>query len=96
MVYLSVTDWLSEYDVENGLIKHVYCNRPLSKGEKRFNQTHAGVRSTFKRVFGVLKLHYDMGKVYYPGLGRNRTRVELMCIAHNIKRGLLIRQGPYA
>ena len=41
-------------------------------------------------------IHYDMGKVYYPGLGRNRTRVELMCIANNIKRGLLIRQGPYA
>jgi hypothetical protein len=39
-----------------------------------------------------------MGKVRHLGLGRNRTRtrVELMCVAHNIKRGLSIRQGQYA
>ena len=53
-------------------------------------------RSTVERVFGVLKLHYAMGKARYLGLGRNRTRVELMCVAHNIKRGLSIRQGQCA
>jgi hypothetical protein len=37
-----------------------------------------------------------MGKARYVGLGRNRTRVELMCVAHNIKRGLSIIQGQYA
>ena len=64
--------------------------------EVPFNQTHAGVRSTVERVFGVLKQHYAMGKARYLGLGRNRTRVELMCVAHNIKRGLSIRQGQCA
>jgi hypothetical protein len=44
---------------------------------------------------GVLKLNYAMGKARYLGLGRNRTRVELMCVAHNMKRGLSIRQGQY-
>ena len=37
-----------------------------------------------------------MGKARYLGLGRNRTRVELMCVAHNMKRGLSIRQEQYA
>jgi IS5 family transposase len=58
-----------------------------------FNQKNAGVRSIVERVFGVLKLHYAIGKARYLGLGRNRTRVELMCVAHNIKRGLSIKQG---
>jgi IS5 family transposase len=90
------TDWLTARGIENRLIKRTYRNRPLSQEDKVFNQTHAGVRSTVERVFGVLKLHYAMGKASYLGLGRNRTRVELMCIAHNMKRGLSIRQGQYA
>ena len=49
------TDWLSERYIANRPIKRAYCNPPLSKVEKRFNQTHAGVRSTVERVFGVLK-----------------------------------------
>jgi IS5 family transposase len=90
------TDWLTARGIENRLIKRAYRNRPLSQEDKVFNQTHAGVRSTVERVFGVLKLHYAMGKARYLGLGRNRTRVELMCIAHNMKRGLSIRQGQFA
>ena len=90
------TDWLTTRGIENRLIKRAYRNRPLSQEDKVFNQTHTGVRSTVERVFGVLKQHYAMGKARYLGLGRNRTRVELMCVAHNIKRGLSIRQGQYA
>ena len=90
------TDWLTTRGIENRLIKRAYRNRPLSQEDKVFNQTHAGVRSTVERVFGVLKQHYAMGKARYLGLGRNRTRVELMCVAHNIKRGLSIRQGQCA
>ena len=75
------TDWLLERGIENRLIKRrAYRNHPFSKVEKRFNQTHAGVRSTVERVFGVLKLHYAMGKARYIGLGPNRTRVELKCV----------------
>ena len=90
------TDWLTTRGIENRLIKRAYRNRPLSQEDKVFNQTHTGVRSTVERVFGVLKQHYAMGKARYFGLGRNRTRVELMCVAHNIKRGLSIRQEQYA
>ena len=90
------SEWLSTRGIENCLIKRAYRNRPLTKEDKAFNQIQSRIRSTVERVFGVLKLHYAMGKARYLGLGRNRTRVEIMCVAHNIKRGLSIKQEKYA
>lgn len=83
-------DWLEERGIANRLIKRAYRNRPLTAEDKIFNQTHAGVRCTVERVFGVLKQHYGMAKARYLGIGRNRTRFELMCVAHNMKRGVSI------
>jgi hypothetical protein len=34
-----------------------------------------------------------MAKARYLGLERNRTRFELMCVAHDIKRGLSIQEA---
>ena len=52
------TDWLSERGIENRLIKSAYRNRPLSKVEKRFNQTHAGVMGANMQEFAVLSNAY--------------------------------------
>jgi len=90
------TKWLRKRKVENRIIKRAYRNKPLTKQDKQFNQLHSGVRCTVERVFGVLKLHYGMAKARYMGLSRNRTRFELMCVAHNSKRGLSIRQASCA
>jgi len=68
----------------------------LSQKDQQFNRLHAGVRSTVERVFGVLKQHYGMAKARYLGLARNRTRFELMCVAHNMKRGLSLQQASCA
>ena len=86
-------DWLSERGIENRIIKRAYRGRPLTDEDKRFNRLHSGVRCTVERVFGVLKQHYGMAKARYLGLGRNRTRFELMCVAHNIKRGASIQRA---
>jgi IS5 family transposase len=85
--------WLKEKDIKNRIIKRAYRNHPLSAEDKHFNRLHAGVRCTVERVFGVLKQHYGMAKARYLGLGRNRTRFELMCVAHNMKRGISIQQA---
>ena len=90
------TQWLSEQGVDNRLTRRAYRNRPLSEKDKQFNRLHSGVRSVVERVFGVLKQHYGMRKARYLGLARNRTRFELMCVAHNIKRGLSLQQGSCA
>lgn len=95
--YLSQTheDWLSSRGIDSRVIKRAYRNRPLSDKDKCFNRTHSGVRCTVERVFGVLKQHYGMAKARYLGLSRNRTRFELMCVAHNMKRGISIQQESY-
>ena len=83
--------WLSGQGIDNRLVKCAYCNQPLSQNDKRLNCLHSGVRSIVERVFGVLKRHYGVRKAHYLGLARNRTRLELMCGAHNIKQGLSIQ-----
>lgn len=90
------SNWLAERGIDNRLTKRAYRNRPLSEQDKQFNRSHSGVRSTVERVFGVLKQHYGMAKARYLGIDRNRTRFELMCVAHNIKRGLSIQQASCA
>jgi len=82
--------WLAERLSENRIIKRAYRNKPFNK-EAKFNRIHSGVRCTVERVFGVLKQHYGMAKGRYLGLNRNRTRFELMCVAHNLKRGLSVQ-----
>ena len=64
--------------------------------EDRNHRSAGRYRSTVERVFGVLKQHYGMTKARYLGLARNRTRFELMCVAHNIKRGLSLQQESCA
>lgn len=89
-------EWLAARKIDNRIIKRAYRNNPLCDKDKSFNRLHSGVRCTVERVFGVLKLHYAMAKARYLGLGRNRTRFEIMCVAHNIKRGLSIQQASCA
>ena len=89
-------EWLKKRKVKSRIIKRAYRNKPLTKQNKQFNRLHSGTRATVERVFGVLKLHYGMAKARYMGLSRNRTRFELMCVAHNIKRGPSIRQASCA
>ena len=88
--------WLKKRKGGNRIIKRAYRNKPLTQQDKQFNQLHSVTRSTVERVFGVLKLHYGMAKARYMGLNRNRTCFEWMCVAHNIQRGLSIRQASCA
>ena len=85
--------WLAEHRIDNRLIRRAYRNKPLTQADKQFNQRHSGTRSIVERVFGVLKQHYGMGKARYLGLARNRTRVELMSVAYNLKRGASLQRG---
>ena len=84
--------WLAKHGIDNRVIRKAYRNKPLTEDDKHFNRLHSGTRSIVERVFGVLKQHYGMAKARYLGLARNQTRFQLMCIAHNLKRGLSVSQ----
>jgi hypothetical protein len=65
----------------------------LTVQDKQCNRLHSGTRCTFEQGFSALKLYYHMAKVRDMGLTRNHTQLELMRVAHNIKRALSIRQA---
>jgi len=78
--------------ITNRVLNRAYRNKPLTEQQKRSNRLASGTRSIVERVFGVLKLHYAMGNARYLGLARNKARFGLMCVAHNIKRGMTLHR----
>ena len=78
--------------IANRILDRAYRNKPLTKQQKRSNRLASGTRSIVERVFGVLKLHYAMGNARYLGLARNKARFGLICVAHNIKRGMTLHR----
>ncbi len=84
---------LKEKRIKNGILKRAYRNKPLTKDEKQQNKQLSSIRSTVERVFGILKLHYGMGKARYLGKARNHARLMLMSMAYNLKRGLAIKRS---
>lgn len=84
---------LKEQPIKNGILKRAYRNKPLTKDEKQQNKQLSSIRSTVERVFGILKLHYGMGKARYLGQQRNHARLLFMSMAYNLKRGLAIQRS---
>lgn len=70
----------------------VFRNTPLTDEQKQRNKILSRTRYIIERFFGVTKLHYGMGKARYLGLTRNKMRVAIICIAHNIKRGMFLQR----
>ena len=83
---------LKENHITNHILNRAYRNKPLTEEQKRLNRLASGTRSIVERVFGVLKLHHAMGNARYLGLARNKARFGLMCVAHNIKRGMTLHR----
>lgn len=84
---------LSERGVDNRILHRAYRNKPLTAQQKQFNRYASQVRATVERVFGTLKRLYGLGKARYLGLARNQTRLSLIAMAHNLKRGLNIQRA---
>ena len=85
-------EMLAQMGVKNCILERAYRNKPLNSNQKNRNRLHSSVRCIVERVFGVLKLHYNMGQARYLGLARNATSLGLICMAYNLKRGLAIQR----
>lgn len=84
--------WLADHHIDNRVLKRAYRNKPLSTREKRFNQRCSRIRCGVERVFGLLKRHCGMGQARYLGIARNHTRLSLMSMMYNIKRGVSLKR----
>ncbi len=80
--------WLAERHIGNRILARAYRNKSLTEAQKAKNRLCSGTRSIVERLWGILKLHYGMAKARYCGIKRNALRFGLMCIAHNLKRGM--------
>ena len=89
-------DLLKQQNLKNGILKRAYRNRPLTKTEKQPNKPLSSIRSTVEWVFGILKLHYGMGRARHLGKARNHARLLLMRMAYKLKRGLAIQRSGMA
>lgn len=86
-------EMLAKMGIKNCILERAYRNKPLNNNQKKENRLNSGVRCIVERVFGVLKLHYNMGQACYLGLARNATSLGLICMAYNLKRGLAIQRA---
>lgn len=87
---------LKNKGIGNRVLERAYRNKPLTDAQKQRNRANSGTRSIVERVFGILKLHYGMGKARYLGIARNKARLGLMCLAYNIKRRVAITRSLQA
>ena len=84
--------WLSEKNIDNGVLERAYRNKKLTDEQKRRNKILSRTRYIIERFFGIAKLHYGMAKARYLGLARNKMRVAMICMAQNIKRGVSLQR----
>ncbi len=65
--------------------------RPITVWQARRNRLLATLRSPIERTFGIWKRWYDYRHVRYRGLARNNTQLQLLCIAFNLRRALVLQ-----
>jgi len=83
---------LAAQGITNSILHKARRGQRLSAEQKAQNRLWSGVRSTVERVFGILKLHYRIGKARCLGLKRNWGCFMLVAMAYNIKRGRAIHR----
>jgi IS5 family transposase len=74
----------------NKILHRAYRNKPLTKEQKQDNKQRSSIRYVVERTFGLLKQHHGLGKARYLGLERNKARVQLIAMSHNLKTGMNI------
>jgi len=82
---------LATKKIKNHVLERAYRNKPLTDEQKQNNLIRSQTRTVVERTFGVLKLHYAMAQARYRGIARNTSRIMMISMAHNLKRGLSIK-----
>lgn len=86
--------WLSAKLAEQGIEDHImrpnYRRRLLTRDDKTRNKQIASVRYQVERTFAVLKQWYGYSRVRYRSLVRNSLQLQLLCVAMNLRRALVL------
>lgn len=81
---------LAERGIADGIMAGSYRQRPLDAAGHARNRALAPIRAPVERTFAVLKRHYGYARVRYRGLVRNALQLQLLALAMNLRRALVL------
>jgi transposase, IS5 family len=82
---------LARRGIADGIMAGSYRQRPLAAGGHARNRALAPLRRPIERTFGILKRWYGYGRVRYRSLVKNALQLQLLALALNLRRALVLR-----
>ena len=84
-------DRLAEQGIAAGVMRCDFHRRRLTPEDHARNQAIGKLRAPVERSFAILKRWYGYRRVRYRSLVRNALPLQLLCIALNLRRALVLR-----
>lgn len=81
---------LAKRGIADGIMAVNHAKRRLTEADKQRNREIARIRASVERVFATLKHWYGYRKVRYRSLSRNGLHLQLLCVAMNLRRALVL------
>ena len=81
---------LVELGIADGVMAGNYRQRPLDAAGHARNRMIGAIRAPVERTFALLKRWYGYGRVRYRSLVRNALQLQLLAVAMNLRRALVL------
>src|SRR5918996_1111458 len=81
---------LAERGIEDGIMAASYWRRPLDAAGRARNRAIGKLRAPVERTFAIMKRWYGYRRVRYRSLLRNALQLQLLAIALNLRRALVL------
>ncbi len=81
---------LAERGIADRVLRRSFRGRPLTLDAMAANARHAPERVAIESLFGLMKRHYGYARVRYRSLVRNATQLQLLCMAINLRRAMVL------
>jgi IS5 family transposase len=81
---------LREQGIADGIMAGDYRQRPLDAAARARNRMIGAIRAPVERTFALLKRWYGYGRVRYRNLVKNTLQLQLLCVALNLRRALVL------
>jgi transposase, IS5 family len=81
---------LAERGIEDGIMAGSYRQRPLDAAGHVRNRALGKIRAPVERSFAIMKRWYGYGRVRYRSLARNALQLQLLALAMNLRRALVL------
>ena len=81
---------LLEQGIADGVMAGNYRQRPLDAAGRARNRRIGAIRAPVERTFALLKRWYGYGRVRYRSLIKNALQLQLLAVALNLRRALVL------